>query len=172
MTWLVAGAQKDKQTVSAKWSALDQRLIDGVTVREVANVPKQNGHLTEVYRRDWKLDDVDVDQVFQVVLNAGAISAWHAHEKTTDRLFVSTGMVRIVLFDARDDSPTRGAINEFRAGAVRPALIVVPPRVWHGLQNIAAESSIVLNLVDAAYAYEDPDHWRVPLDDPSIPFRF
>ena len=171
MTWQLDGAEKDRQTVTPSWSAHDQRLIDGVAVREIANVPKQNGWLTEVFRREWN-DSVAIDQVFQTVLNDGAISAWHAHETTTDRLFVSFGMMRIILFDARQSSPTHGAINEFRFGSVRPALLTIPPQVWHGVQNISGQPSVLINIVDRAYDYADPDHWRVPPGDPSIPFRF
>jgi dTDP-4-dehydrorhamnose 3,5-epimerase len=149
MKWLIDGAVKDRQTVTASWSPADQRLIDGVTVREIANVPKQNGYLTEIFRNDWAVDALQIDQVFQIVLNAGAVSAWHAHANTSDRLFVSFGLMRIVFYDARDDSPTGDQVNEFRFGTVRRG----PPRVWHGVQNISAESSVVLNLVDRAYDY-------------------
>ena len=131
-----------------------------------------NGWLTEIYRREWSDGGFEVDQVFQTALNAGAISAWHAHDVTTDRLFVSWGMMRIALYDAREGSPTHGLVNEFRFGAVRPALITVPPHVWHGVQNIAAETSVLTNIVDRAYAYDDPDHWRLAWDDPRIPFKF
>jgi dTDP-4-dehydrorhamnose 3,5-epimerase len=110
--------------------------------------------------------------VFQVVLDPGAVSAWHAHATTIDRLFVSTGLMRIVLYDARESSPTFGVLNEFRFGTIRPALVIVPPRVWHGVQNVALAASVVLNLVDRAYDYEDPDHWRVPNGTPEIPFVF
>jgi len=54
----------------------------------------------------------------------------------------------------------------------RAALVMVPPRVWHGTQNISDERAIILNLVDHAYEYESPDHWRVPHDSAAIPFRF
>ena len=171
--WLLEGATKDRQTITARWTPSSLRLIDGVSVHEVLNVPKSNGYLTEVFRGDWLRGvNVTVDQVFQVVLDPGGISAWHAHEQTLDRLFAGRGMLRIVLYDAREDSPTRGLVNEFRFGTVRPALICVPPRVWHGIQNVSAEPSVVVNLVDRAYDYEDPDHWRLPADSPLIPFSF
>jgi dTDP-4-dehydrorhamnose 3,5-epimerase len=44
--------------------------------------------------------------------------------------------------------------------------------VWHGIQNLRQSPAVVLNLVDQAYSYEDPDHWRLPWDSPQIPFRF
>ncbi len=76
-----------------------------------------------------------------------------------------------MLYDARPDSPTAGRVNEFRLGERRPGLVIVPPGVWHGLRNLLSETSTVLNLVDRAYDYEDPDHWRVPPDSPEIPYR-
>lgn len=172
MNWLSGNATKDAQTLTAQWTPAAMRLIDGVSVREVLNVPKHNGYLTELFRREWFADAEPVDQVFQVVLEPGAISAWHAHAQTLDRLFIAYGVARVVLYDARDDSPTRGLVNEFRFGTVRPALINIPPRVWHGVQNPGSAPCVIVNLVDRAYDYEDPDHFRLPVGAAEIPFAF
>ena len=166
------GAQKDAQSITSDWESLHEP-IEGVRVREIKNVVKSSGDvLCEIFRRDWMLDDGDVDQVFQSVINPGSISAWHVHHLTTDRLFASRGLVQIVLYDARENSPTLGRINEFRFGAVRPALLIVPPGVFHGVRNISPEPALLVNLVNKAYRYEDPDHWRLPLDTAKIPYRF
>ena len=85
---MIEGATKDKQSITADW-VFTQELIDGVRVREVKNVPVMYGVLTEVFRRDWALEEGTVDQVFQVTLFPGAVLAWHAHQLTTDRLFVN-----------------------------------------------------------------------------------
>lgn len=105
-------------------------------------------------------------------MEPGFVSAWHAHAHTTDRLFVSHGMARIVLYDARADFPTRGLLNEMQFGTIRPALVTIPPQVWHGVQNVSSGRMILLNVVDSAYSYSDPDHWRLPEDCPEIPFQF
>jgi len=170
--WMLPGATKEPQTVGAQWNPLGQTLIDGVRIHEVRHVPKASGRLTEIYRRDWLTDSELVDQVFQVVMLPGQIAAWHAHERTLDRLFVSEGSARIVLYDTRPDSPTRGTINQFLFGEHRPALVVIPARVWHGVQNTGSTPVCVLNLVDSAYDYASPDHWRVPADSPHVPFTF
>jgi dTDP-4-dehydrorhamnose 3,5-epimerase len=170
--FLVDGAIKSPQSVSAKWLPTSMRVIDGVEIREVLHVPRDRGYLTEVARTTWLGENNHIDQVFQVVLPAGAVSAWHAHAVTTDRIFVTSGLVRIVLYDRREDSPTEGLLNEFRFGTVRPALVTIPPRIWHGVQNLGGSEASILNLVDRAYTYEDPDSWRVPPDSPEIPFSF
>jgi dTDP-4-dehydrorhamnose 3,5-epimerase len=163
---------RDKQSITRDWQAVDQPLLDGVTVVEVKNVMSNRGFLTEIYRDDWQVDTAGVAQVFQTVLEPGAVSAWHAHGETTDRLFVSLGQMLIVLYDARRDSPSHGRLNQFRFGSVRPALVTVPVGVWHGVQNIASAPSVLLNLVSHAYSYEHPDHYRLPMDSAEIPFRF
>lgn len=165
------GATKDQQSVTADWTVL-QEPIGGVQLIEVRNVIANSGYTTEVLRRDWFGADVVIDQVFQVTLGPHGISAWHVHLDTTDRLFVNTGQVKIALYDSRPGSPTRGLVNEFRLGERRPGLVVIPAGVWHGVQNLQATESRVLNLVDVAYEYEDPDHWRLPADTAEIPYSF
>ena len=166
------GAKKDAQSITSDWQPL-QDLIEGVAVHEVKNVPRRGGgRLTEVYREDWNLDGAGVEQVFQSVLEPGQTSAWHVHRHTTDRLFVNWGSLTIVLYDARARARTFGRINEFYLGAERPAAVSVPPGVWHGVHNRGSEPASLLNLTDRAYRYEEPDHWRLPVDTPDIPYRF
>jgi dTDP-4-dehydrorhamnose 3,5-epimerase len=165
------GTRRDAQNVRPDWLP-HQSPIDGVKVVEVRNIVKGNGLLTEVFRAEWKVDGAPVDQVFQVTLGPEEVSAWHVHRDTRDRLFVNHGAVRIVLYDARRESPSHGRVNEFRFGSHRPALLCVPGGVWHGIQNLRREPSLILNLVDRAYSYEEPDHWRLPADSPRIPYRF
>lgn len=170
--WALDGTVQDEQSITSEWALVNQRLIDGVVLREVKNVPTGYGYLTELFRMDWGLDSFGVDQVFQAVMDPGAVSAWHAHAVTTDRLFAAYGRLLVVLYDAREDSPTYGVVNKFRVGTVRPGMLVVPPKVWHGVKNIASTPSILVNVVDHAYRYEGPDHYRLPQETNRIPFRF
>lgn len=170
--WLLPEAKKDRQTITARWTPSSMTLIEGVSVREVLHVPKSGGYLTEIFRAERMDGNGHVDQVFQVVLDPGGVSAWHAHAETVDRLFITAGRMRLALYDSRQDSPTHCLTNEFVFGVIRPALVVIPPRVWHGIQNVGETAAAALNLVDRAYDYEDPDHWRVPSDSAEIPYRF
>lgn len=167
----IEGAVQDKQSITADW-VFPRQLIDGVRVKEIKSVPGEKRILTEVYRADWALDGKGVGQVFQVQLLPGAITAWHVHQFTTDRLFVSAGLLKIVLYDARQGSPTFGQVNEFRFGTARPGVISVPPGVWHGVHNITQDVACLINVVDRPYQYESPDHWRLPWNTDRIPYSF
>jgi dTDP-4-dehydrorhamnose 3,5-epimerase len=165
------GAVADRQTVTHDWQPL-QELIAGVQVKEVKNVIKDNGYLTEIWREDWPLAPAHVGQVFQALIEPAGISAWHVHRTVTDRLFANHGLLKIVLYDARPDSSTHGSINVFRCGSARPMLIVIPAGVWHGVQNLSDAPALLLNLPDQPYRYETPDHWRLPQDTDRIPYSF
>jgi dTDP-4-dehydrorhamnose 3,5-epimerase len=165
------GAMRDHQSVSRDWQPqLD--LIAGVTIKEVRNVQKDNGYLTEMWRDDWALSGAPIAQVFQASIEPGGISAWHVHRNATDRLFANHGFLKVVLYDAREGSSTHGSVNVLRCGTTRPMLIVVPPGVWHGVQNLGSTPALLLNMPDRAYAYESPDHWRLPPDSDQIPYSF
>ena len=162
----------DPQLVTSDWMPTADGEIDGVFAKQVANVLTDNGYLTELWRSDWLLDGGPVDQVFQRVMQPATISAWHVHLRTTDRLSCAIGQLLVVLYDARAASPTHGAIAQFRFGERRPAVISVPPGVYHGVRNIGTTSAVLVNAVDAAYDYDAPDHHRLPPDCADIPYQW
>lgn len=168
---MLPGAEKDLPRVTPDWE-LRRDLIAGVRVREVKNLVTRNGVTTEIFRTDWGVGQGVVDQIVQVSLRGGSLSAWHCHRQQTDHVFVTRGAIKLVLFDGREGSPTRGKVNEFNLDPVRPMLVVIPPDVWHGMRNLVADTSTFVIFYDRAYRYDDPDEWRLPPDTPAIPYRF
>src|SRR4051812_21296921 len=84
------------------------KLIDGLRFRPTRPVPHDDGHLTEIVRSSWDIVDSPVVQVHATTTLPGRIRAWGMHIKGSDRLFVASGLVRIVVFDGRKESPTHG----------------------------------------------------------------
>jgi dTDP-4-dehydrorhamnose 3,5-epimerase len=164
-------AKKDTQLVNPDWTKI-QNLIDGVEIREVLHVPRDHGVITEIFRASWLEDEHPVEQVYQSRLFPGAIGAWSCHAKQTDRCFVNQGLLKVVLYDARENSPTHGKINEFHAGDTRPTYMVIPPGVWHGIQNLGTTDALMINMPTIPYQYADPDHFRLPYDAPEIPYQW
>jgi dTDP-4-dehydrorhamnose 3,5-epimerase len=70
-------------------------------------------------------------------------------------------MVKLVLVDTREDSPTQGAVNEFFVGTQSPLLIQVPNLVYHGWKCISVEPSLVVNVPTEPYDYSEPDEYRL-----------
>jgi dTDP-4-dehydrorhamnose 3,5-epimerase len=171
-SWQLPGATRDAQSVTSDWMPTQSPAIHDVTIVESRWVNKGNGRLVELFRGDWFAQPVTVDQIFHVVLNGHRVSAWHVHEETTDRLFIAGGHARIVLYDTRSSSPSYGRIMEILLTEHRPQLVIVPPGIWHGVENVDDQPATIVNMPDRAYNYEDPDHWRLPADTTEIPYTF
>lgn len=168
---MLKGAIKDKQTVLPD-SRVIRDLIDGVQLKDLRNIVTRNGLTTEFYRDDWALWDGRPRQMLHVTFRANAVSAWHCHEHQRDNIFVADGSLRLVLYDARPDSPTNGKLNVLNLSRACPMLVAIPPKIWHGIQNLENTTSSMINFFDRAYVYEDPDEWRLPPDTDQIPYRF
>jgi len=168
---VIKTAKKDTQVIFEDWHLLKEG-IEGVHIKEVLHVPRDHGVITEIFRPEWDVTGMPVVHVYQSRLFPGAIGAWSCHARTVDRLFVTQGHLKAVLYDGREDSPTHGMIHEVLLGDVRPAFVVIPIGVWHGLQNLGSGDALVLNLPTQAYNYEDPDHWRLPYDTDEIPYKW
>jgi dTDP-4-dehydrorhamnose 3,5-epimerase len=168
---MLPGAQKDPQIVTSDWHSVSPG-IENVVIREVLHVPRDHGVITETFRPEWDPTGQPIVHVYQSRLYPGAIGAWSCHAKSVDRLFVNQGHLKVVLFDGREESRTFGRIVELHVGDARPAFIVLPTGIWHGLQNLGSTDALVLNYPTHAYHYEDPDHWRLPYDTEQIPYTW
>ena len=120
-----------------------------------------------------RFDDEIFNQFGQVYLTTaypGVVKAWHYHKKQTDNFTCIKGMMKVVLYDSREGSPTRGQLNEFFLGDRNPLLISVPPLVYHGFKAIGEETAFFLSVPTFVYDYDDPDEFRLPPDTKDIPY--
>ena len=123
----------------------------------------------EAFRTDWSVVGITVRQVNWVQLNPGAVTDWHAHARQTDHIVGMGGNIKLALWDARDVSPTKGATEIVRIGAIRPVMVIVPPGVWHALRNESGVPAGYLNIIDELYDHAKPDNWRLAPRSAEIP---
>ncbi len=146
-------------------------MIDGVAVKNLKVVPDERGRLMEILRCDDELF-TKFGQVYMTTTYPRVVKAWHYHEKQDDCITCAKGMLKLVLFDDRHDSPTRGEVNEFFIGDYRPALVKVPRRVYHGWKCISEEEAIVINIPTEPYNRHQPDEFRIDPHNNNIPYRW
>lgn len=144
-------------------------MIQGVEIKELKKHCDERGHLMEVLREDDSI--FDRFAMTYVSMNyPGVVRAWHYHKYQDDHFCAISGMCKVVLFDDREDSETRGEINEFFMGEDHPVLVKIPVGVLHGYKTISDKPSLLLNFPTKLYDYRKPDEWRVPWNDPSVPY--
>jgi dTDP-4-dehydrorhamnose 3,5-epimerase len=146
--------------------------IDGVHVRLATTHLDERGELCEVYNPDWGFSHEPLVYVYQATVRPGRVKGWVYHEHQDDRLFVSGGSLKIVLYDLREDSPTKGRINEIFLGDNRRGLVRIPKRVAHAVQNIGLDDASFINMPTRAYRHDNPDKYRISINSDQIPYRF
>jgi dTDP-4-dehydrorhamnose 3,5-epimerase len=145
------------------------RLIDGVKVKQLRVIPDERGRLMEILRCDDE-QFTKFGQVYMTTAYPGVVKGWHYHKKQIDNMAVVRGMMKLVLYDSRENSPTYKLLNEFFFGEHRPLLIQIPPFVFHGFKAISEYEAIVINLPTEPYNYEEPDEYRVHPHENDIPY--
>ena len=146
-------------------------MINGVKTRQLKTNCDERGMVMELFRSDWG-EFAKFGQSYITTAYPGAIKAWHFHEKQTDTFCCIKGMVKVVLFDNRENSPTRGEINEYFIGEKNYLLIQIPPDVYHGFKCISEYEAIVINHPTETFNYEKPDEYRLPAHTDKIPYSW
>lgn len=134
--------------------------IRGVRTKTLRVLPDERGWLMEILRSDEEIFR-KFGQVYVSATYPGVVKAWHYHKRQSDYFACVAGMVKLVLVDTRDDSPTRGTVNEFFVGVHNPLLVEVPNLVYHGWKCISTDPSLVVNIPTEPYDYENPDEFRL-----------
>lgn len=144
-------------------------MIAGVKVKKLKVIPDERGRLMEMMRND---DEVFIKfgQTYMTTAYPGVVKGWHYHKIQTDNFVVVHGMMKVVLYDSRKDSPTYGEINEFFMGVHNPILLQIPPYVFHGFKTISETEAICINTPTEVYNYSSPDEYRVPPRNNDIPY--
>lgn len=141
--------------------------IQGVVVSERRQIVDERGKIMHMLRSD----DPEFGKFGEVYFswaNPGVIKAWHLHTKMTLNYTCPYGLIKLVLWDGRDGSPTKGELMQIFLGPENYKLVQVPPGVWNGFKGVATHPSMVCNCADLAH---DPEEIkRMDPFDPMIPY--
>lgn len=143
--------------------------IDGVVTKRLKVIPDERGRLMEILRSDEEIFK-NFGQVYMTTAYPGVVKGWHYHKVQFDYMTVIKGMMKIVLYDNRDNSPTRGNIMELFIGEHNPILVKIPPGIFHGFKCISDSEAMAINIPTEVYKYDAPDEFREDPHDNDIPY--
>jgi len=147
-----------------------KKLIDGVKVKKLRVIPDERGRLTEMLRSDDSEFFIKFGQTYMTTGYPGVVKGWHYHKKQIDTFIAVKGMMKVVLYDGRENSPTRGEVNEFFMGEHNMLILQIPTYVLHGFKTISETEASLLNCATEVYNYEVPDEFRVPPHENDVPY--
>lgn len=165
------GAKQDVQTVTPDGTSTAP-LIQGVALRPAVTQTDERGTLCEILNLSWDVHPAPIVSVYQFTIHPGKVKGWARHHLHDDRLFISQGTVKVVLYDSRPDSQTTEMLNVIYLSEHHRNLMVIPAYVYHALQNVGTTDALIISMPTRAYDYADPDVYRLPVNSDAIPYRF
>jgi dTDP-4-dehydrorhamnose 3,5-epimerase len=128
-------------------------MIDGVKIIPLQVILDERG----IVRHMLKSTDPYFSQFGEIYFSEifpGVIKGWHVHRKMELNYTVISGNVKLVLHDARSDSPTYKELQEIFMGEDNYVLVKIPPNVVNGFKAIGNRKAIVANCSSIPH---DPD---------------
>jgi dTDP-4-dehydrorhamnose 3,5-epimerase len=95
---------------------------------------------------------------------------WHLHRSSVCHYAVPVGQIRLALYDPREHSPTRGAVQEIVIGDGNYCLVTIPALIWSGFKGLGSTASIVANC--SSLPHDPADNERLDAFSGAIPFKW
>lgn len=128
-------------------------MINGVKIKPLKKICDERGMIMKMQECTDE-DFIGFGEIYFSTVFPGVVKGWHLHKKTTLNYAVVEGMIKLVLYDGRIESPTRGQLQELFIGENNYCLVQIPPMIWNGFKGIGTKTAIVADLTDLPH---DPD---------------
>lgn len=119
-------------------------MIEGVVITPLRQIPDERGKVMHMLRRD----DPEFEQFGEIYFSMvypQAIKAWNLHTAVTLNYAVVVGMIKLVLYDQRSSSSTRGQVQVIFAGEQNYVRVKIPPGIYTGFEGIGPGPAVVAN---------------------------
>ena len=142
-------------------------MIDGVVLTPLQQIFDERGKVMHMLREDSAVFS-RFGEIYFSCTHPGAVKAWHLHKEMTLNYAVIYGEIKFVLYDDRENSPTRGEVQELFISPENYQLVTVPPLIWNGFKGVGNQTAIVANC--ATMPHSPTEIERRPASDRGIPY--
>jgi len=118
--------------------------IHDVRITPLRRIPDERGAILHMLRADAPAFE-SFGEIYFSVVYPGVIKGWHIHRQMTLNYAVPVGMVKLVCYDDREGSPTRGVLQELHVGELDYVLVTIPPLIWNGFKGEGDRPALVAN---------------------------
>src|SRR3989338_6580208 len=128
-------------------------MIEGVIIKQLRKIPDERGSIMHML----KVTDSEFEQFGEIYFSTvypGVIKGWHLHKKMTLNYAVPLGMIKLVLYDCRENSKTSGKLMELFIGEDNYFLVQIPVGIVNGFKCIGNKPAMIANCASIPH---DPD---------------
>jgi dTDP-4-dehydrorhamnose 3,5-epimerase len=119
-------------------------MIHDVQVIPLRRIPDERGTIFHMLR-STDAHFTSFGEIYFSTIYKGVVKGWHRHREMTLHYACIFGRIKLVMFDDRDTSPSKGKLMEVFLGQDQHALVIIPPGVWNGFKGMNDPHAIVAN---------------------------
>src|SRR3954453_12979782 len=141
--------------------------IDGVRVVPQRVIVDERGKIMHMMKRTDP-HFIEFGEIYFSCAWPGVVKAWHIHTRMTVNNAVLSGHAKLVMYDMRENSPTRGVLQEVFFGEDNHCLVQIPPGIANGYKAYGDKLVILANC--ATEPHDPKEMLRSDVSSPEIPY--
>ena len=144
-------------------------IIEGVKILNKKIITDERGKILHMLRKDDE-NFTRFGEIYFSYVNPKKIKAWHIHKKMTLNYVAAFGKIKLVLYDDREKSDTKGKIQEILLSNENHVLVTIPPMIWNGFCSADNNVAVLANCSDIPHDKLEIE--RLPFNDPKFPYHW
>ncbi len=127
--------------------------IDGVKIIPLRQIIDERGKIMHM----MKSTDDHFEKFGEIYFSTcwpNTIKAWHIHKRMTVNNAIVSGRAKLVIYDTRENSKTKGNLMEIFLGEDNYKLVQIPPGLANGYKSFGDKLTILANCANLPH---DPD---------------
>ena len=144
-------------------------MIDGVLVNPLKIFSHEKGDVLHMVRCNDPFF-AQFGEIYFSFIRPGFVKGWKKHLKQIQHFAVPAGAIKLVLYDDRTSSPTKGQVQEIEMGRTQYCLVRIPPQVWYAFGAIGEQEALIANCTDIPH---DPTEVvNIDITDRTVPYAW
>ncbi|NQT49997.1 glycosyltransferase [Candidatus Kuenenbacteria bacterium] len=144
-------------------------MINGIKIQPLKIFKDERGAVLKMIDKN-NPEFKEFGEMYFSQINPGVIKGWKKHLRINQLFAVPVGNMKLVLYDDREDSSTKGEIQEIEFGIDNYVFISLPPQVWYSWKALGKSPAIIANLINEVH---DPEESKTAdLNDAQFPYKW
>jgi len=129
-------------------------MIEGVKLIDLKTIHDERGKIMHMLKKT-DMHFIEFGEIYFSCAWPNVIKAWHVHKTMTLNNAVIQGNAKLVLYDLRENSKTKGELNEFFLGEDNYKLLQIPPGIANGYKPYGSKLCVLANCATETHAKDE-----------------
>ena len=144
-------------------------MIEGMNIKPLKIFRDARGQVMHMIRRDDPLFK-GFGEIYFSVVNPGVVKGWKRHLKMVQSFAIPQGNMKLVIYDDRPDSSSKGEVQEIIFGEDNYQLVQLPALLWYSFSPVGDRAAMITNC--ASIPHDPKESEQIELSDLRIPYRW